>query len=418
MGTPPVPTVEFLDKDLKPETLTRIEIGKGKVVLEKSGPADWSLPGKWPVRTDETKELVQTLTGLHTRFAPESLTDNADLKKYGLDHPLVVKVTVAGKEHTLEFGEEPNESNKFSRPTYVRLDDRKDIVRLAPGLVTVLDRPQKDYQLPRLFPYERVAKDNNPLDKVEQVAAKAITIQSPEGTIELTKNGSEWDISAPVKDHADSDKLKALLGAFPEIWAERFIDAKDKKLEDFGLKDPATVLTVTKPSGGTIKLLIGGESDKKLRKVPRPAMPQQPFMPPKEDFDMVQDIYRYAKLEANDQIFEIKADALKDIQLNLAALRDAQLARFRTDAVTRLEIDWPMADSSKKKDPSGTLVFVKDKDRWRMEQPKAGDAETAPIRELLDKLAGLQAKEKDVLDKADLEIAGTRQAGSSDQSYR
>ena len=336
------PTVRFLDNDLTPQTITRIEIMRGDhpVILERAGDGIWSLPGKWPVRTVEVNELVRTLTDLHSRFVPVSVGDKPKLKSHGLDPAaLVVKVTVDGKEHALAFGEEQSESNRFSRATFVRLDDQNEIVRLAPGLIPALDRPQEYYQLRRLFTPENVAKDDGTADTVEQVSAKALAVKSPEGSFELAKAPDGWQIAAPVKDHVDPDKLKALLGAFPDIWAERFVDVTGKKPADFGLDKPATTLTVTQPGGTTVKLLVGNESETKLRKVAKPPQPQQPFMPPKQDFDLVPEVYRFAKLENNEQIFEIKADKLKDIGLSLNNLRDPQLARFRADQVKRVEVD-------------------------------------------------------------------------------
>src|SRR5207253_9492810 len=66
------PTLRFLEKELTPGALKRIEIAgsNGKVVLEQTGAEDWSLPGKWPVRPSEVKELVRNLTELRSRFVP------------------------------------------------------------------------------------------------------------------------------------------------------------------------------------------------------------------------------------------------------------------------------------------------------------------------------------------------------------
>ena len=392
------PSLRFLEKDLRQGSITRIELhgSNRKVVLDRAGEEEWSLPGKWPVRTNEAKELERTLTELRSRFAPIA-AEARTFKEYGLDPAsLIVKVTVAGKEHTLALGEKPAETNTFARPTFVRVDDQKEIVRLAPGLIAALDRPAEYYQQRRLFPSERVARDADAGEKVEQVAAKLLSVKSPEGTYELTKSGDTWNIGEPVKDKMDPDKLRTVLSAFQDIWAERFVDSKGKKLEDFGLAQPETVLSVTRPSGSVVKLLVGKESEMKFRKVPKPPMPQQPFMPPKQDFDLVQEQYRVAKLENNEQIFEIKADKLKEVSLNLNALRDPQLARFRTENVKRLEVH---------KDDQH-LVFVKDKDKWRFEKPTAEDAENGPVNELLDKLSGLQARDKDLLDKADLKALG------------
>jgi hypothetical protein len=150
-----------LRDQLTPEQLERIDVQHGPrhVVLERSSAgAEWSLPGKWPARKAEVDELVRLLTKLRSRFVPIPVHNPADLKGYGLDQPPVTAVVVAAKKsYRLAFAEEPGEGNRFSRPTYLRLDERPEVVRLAPGLVASLDRPQEHYQQRRLFPSERVA---------------------------------------------------------------------------------------------------------------------------------------------------------------------------------------------------------------------------------------------------------------------
>src|SRR5205807_10087134 len=98
------------------------------------------------------------------------------------------------QEHVLAFGEEQSEPNRFSRATFVRLDQQPEIVRLAPGRITILDRPQKDYQHPRLFPHERVAKDRASREKIQQLAGRAVPVKSADGTIELAREGASWEI--------------------------------------------------------------------------------------------------------------------------------------------------------------------------------------------------------------------------------
>jgi Domain of unknown function (DUF4340) len=56
--------------------------------------------------------------------------------------------------------------------------------------------------------------------------------------------------------------------------------------------------------------------------------------------------------------------------------------------------------------PKETLVLVKDKEKWKFEKPVTLDAESQPITELLDKLSGLRATEKDLLDNADPKAVG------------
>src|SRR5262245_32615806 len=80
----PSPTLAFLETELTPANLTRIEIVRGdrRVLLERNPGQQWSLPGNWPVRKPEVEQLVNVLTGLRSRFVPVSLGEEKELRKY------------------------------------------------------------------------------------------------------------------------------------------------------------------------------------------------------------------------------------------------------------------------------------------------------------------------------------------------
>jgi hypothetical protein len=390
-GTAPV-----LENSLTPDNLLRIEVRKDdrQLVLERSHGGEWNLPGHWPTRKPEVEQLVALITGLHTRFAPIPLTNDADLKAYGLDPAAVtVEVRAAGRTLRLALGEEPNEAARFSRPTYLRLDDNPEVVRLAPGIVAALDKPVDYYQQRRLFPAERVAREGlgETQEKVDRLTAQGLAVKAPEGTFALAKAGDDWELTEPVRDRADPDRLRNLLTAVPDIWAEQFVDRPKKDLDEYGLKTPEKTLRVTRPGGDTATLLVGKSARMKTRTVTRPAPPNQFGMPQQPQRDIVHDEYLFAKLQDNDQVFEIKADKLKDVFVAPDTLRDPRLARFKPEDIRRVELSHGGQD----------LVFVKDKDRWRLQKPLEFDADSAKVTELLDKLSGLQARDKDIIDKAD-----------------
>jgi hypothetical protein len=408
-------TLAVLEQALTPESLTRIEVAHGDkhVVLERAPGQDWTLPGKWPARPREVEQLVGLVTGLRSRFAPLAV-DDAGLASYGLDKPPVT-VTVRGrdgKEHVLQLGEEPpGASNRFSRPTYLRLEGKHEVIRLAPGLVAALDRPLDYYRSRWLFPYrhrqdrlvpsEQQVKEGDAPDKTEALTVKALTVKGPQDKEKkesapdytLTWQDDDWRLDYPVaerpdpvRDLPDPDKLKTVLAAVPDIWAEQFVEKPEADLAAYGLKDPEQTLRITRGNGETVTLLIGKQSQVKKRKVMRPPPPGMPI-PPQED--TVEEAYRFAKLQDNDQVFEIKADKLKDVFVAAETLRDARLARFRTEDARRVELTLP----------DRHIVLVKEKDRWQLEQPLKADAEMTKVNELLDKLSGLQASGSDVLDK-------------------
>ena len=441
-----------LDAQLSRNKVTRIEVQNGTepVILEKGAAGDWALPGKWPTRKTEAEELVELVTGLHSRFLTVPIAGGADLKPYGLDasqKPLTV-VVEAEQKHTLVFGQPAqNVADPFANPTYVRVDDKPEVVRLAPDLLEVLRRPRDAYQRRQLFPdVERVKFDTaaNPFGppeapgtmqlpriravsleftstpkfdfntpdaptapKKEKVTLKRIgeLAKSSDSALsrkETTQRIAEgWELVEPVHDRVEPEKLKSLLASIPDLWVETFVppesDADALKLRT-GLDKPERTLRVTLASGDTLVLQIGKVSQTKTR--PGAAPPQRPGMPPLPPIPVTEE-YRYAMLEGQSQVFEIKADKFNDLFVSSASLRDEKLARFRTADVNKVEI--------KQGDVQILLEKEKDEkkgDKWHVRQPMQALGELEKINELLDKLAGLEARDKDVLDNANLKETG------------
>jgi hypothetical protein len=407
-GTATSETLAVLESKFQPENITRIEIARGdrRVVLEK-GAGGWSLPGKWPVRKPEVEQLVTLLSTLHSRFAPLLVADEDDREKLGLVGHKLLQVTVkaAGKDYHLAFGEEPGESNRFSRPTYLRLDESSEALRVAPGLIAALDRPQQYFMQRRLFPVERIAKEGGErAEHVEQLAAHEVAVKRGSEAYTVVRTHEGWIMREPVRDRVDPDKMKTILSGVPDIWAKEFVEAGKKTLEDFGLKEPEQVLKVTPLQGDAqrdaITLLVGKTSDKRSRMVQKQG---PPFMP-KPQIDFIEEEFKYAKLQDNDQVFEITADRLKDIVVAPGTLRDPRLARFKTEDVKKLAIH----------EGGRALSFVKEDKGWKLfiDDKPAFDVERTKVDDILDKLSGLRADGKDIIDKADPKAYGLQKPAS------
>src|SRR5438132_1708553 len=291
-------SLPVLEQQLKPERRQRIEvIHSGRsVVFERGSTGEWTLPGHWPARQAEINRLVGTLTSLQSRFAPIPLDNPPDVDVYGLSKPLLgIRVKTDDNVHELEFGEEPGESNRFSRPTFVRVDDNNEVIRLAPGLISAFVRPFGFYQQHQLFPAQ-VAKEGT--DKTERLLAKTVMVQEKKSAptrFTLVKAGDDWQLQEPVHDSPDPDKLKTLLTAVPDIWAEKFIENPDKDLGQYALRDPEQTVQITKSNGETMALLIGKQSREEKRTKLKPPPPFGPPQPPQPE--TVVEKYRYAKLK-------------------------------------------------------------------------------------------------------------------------
>ncbi len=174
----------------------------------------------------------------------------------------------------------------------------------------------------------------------------------------------------------------------PDLWAERFLSAdKAKDLKDLGLQEPDRVLTITRPDGRTVTLEIGKPSLDELPTAPGP--------------DAKLRTRSYAKLKGFDRIFEIDSDKLNAVFVSADSLRHSQLARFKSEDASDIEITTRKgsmvlhnnAPPRKKGDPTPP------KSDWKLVKPVEAAADSTLVDRLLTTLSGLSATEKDISEK-------------------
>jgi hypothetical protein len=404
----------------------------------------WSLPGNWPVRAAQVHGVLDTLTSLSTRFRPFPF-DKDKASEYGLDdeHAVVVKLRLKDKAHTLRLGEGAamDETgmgkNASYRPTFVRVDDADEVVRVGPGVLDALRRDVDFFRKRQLFKSESVVKEDSfSKDKSTQVVASEIRIDSGETRYTLRKKDNEWtllDVSLrkeekdkdgktvetwenaePGIDRVNPQPLATMLESLTDFWAEAFwppekLAAERKRRNEqlaregkprlendselTGLNKPTHVITLV-TDGKPMTLEIGGLARETSKTVPKtinvPQLGMQ-TIPQK-----VEEKFHFARLKGNNEIFEVKIAKLKEVAVDPAELRDPRLARFQSIDVARIEIQ-----------SGGTeLVLAKDKDKWRIEKPLAAEAQSSEVMSLLDKLSTLEAKKEDILGKQALAKLG------------
>jgi hypothetical protein len=407
-------TLEALEK-LNASRLERIEVRRGDQVtrLERTKGGDWVMPGNWPTRTAEVRRLVALLTDLHSRFEPLLVTDE-DLEDYGLKRPAVTVTVRAGDEdYKLEFGEEPG-GNRIDRPTYLRVNGNPEVLRLAPGLIAALDKPADYYQQRRLFPAERAPKEEGGPEKVDRLTATSVTVESANNapfTLRRTKDG--WELASPQRDALDPRSRDAFLEAVPDVWAERFLPPDNsaivsawgwalggpagnpgaaatavflgvkQPLAERGLLEPERTLIVTPADGSPRTLYVG-----------RPTL------------DPRQRDRSFARLKGFDRVFEIRTDKFKDIFVGLDLLRDNQLARFKPDDARTITITADGQTVELRNENEKPNSTERGPANWKIVRPVQASADAQLVGDLLNKLSGLSAQEKDVGEKTRLAAVG------------
>lgn len=82
-------------------------------------------------------------------------------------------------------------------------------------------------------------------------------------TVDLTKSGADWQIVAPNPGPGDAASLDNAARQLTEARATRKIEAKDVKLDEFGLQPPLYVVTLRIGAGERV-LNIGDQTPDKL----------------------------------------------------------------------------------------------------------------------------------------------------------
>lgn len=250
--------------DIDPGEVKKVELtgDRQQLTLIRVAPDKWTQPGDWPVREKEVSDLLVAVTSIKSRHLP--IPHNNDLAKYGLSHadkPTRMALTAESQPTppaataratppgvtALAFGKGADGS------AYLRVNDSPDVLRIAPDVLAVVNRPFDTYRRRQLFPDPTRAKLNG--DGAITISAvplpgdavTRIEVSGPEGSYTLTRTAPNpaprrdpdvptaapavfisqiaegWELtSGSVRDRAEPGRLRAALTGVPELWVEGF----------------------------------------------------------------------------------------------------------------------------------------------------------------------------------------------------
>ena len=185
--------------------------------------------------------------------------------------------------------------------------------------------------------------DENSITKLELKRKNAPPIQ-------LTKTGSDWEITEPKPFAADQSTVSSLLSTVASLESERLVDEKSSDLRRYGLQQPSLELDVTEKDGKMQCLLLGDDT---------PAGSAV-----------------YAALAGDPRVFTVASYHKTTIDKKLNDLRDKRLLTVSPDKVSRMEI------AGKKSD----MEFGHNRDEWQILKPKPMRADSTVVSELVSKL--------------------------------
>lgn len=364
------PALAWLDRTLlsvDPAQVNKVQITgtapDQAVTLNKDDKGTWTAEGS--AFTVDTP-IVMALVGTAARPPVVRLAGYGPGVKwadYGLEPPaLTLTLTVKGGDkpatHTLKLGKtEPNGER------YVRIDDGPAVGVLAPRAGEMLARSKLDFADRTLLTFDPAT------------LAGIVRVQGPE-TLELSQNGTNWDIVKPTKQKADRLGLEDLAEQLSRLRAVRVAAFNPPDLDKpYGLKTPAAKVTLKLTGTPPEQVLAIGN-------------PVDPAKPNGDRFALIEGV------KGGSTVGVLPAGLVRRLLGEPTTFRDRTLARFiDADKLTLVRGD-------------RTVTFAKVNGTWKMTSPVAVDAEQADLDELVNALAGLRADEL-VADKpADLKRFG------------
>ncbi|MHB8412346.1 MAG: DUF4340 domain-containing protein [Candidatus Acidiferrales bacterium] len=214
----------------------------GNAVFAKQGNA-WLITQPVSTRADQTviSGIVNDLSSAKVQrsFAPPP---GGNLSNYGLDQPAVIIEfqSKAGARHTLRLGDKDFSGNAV----YALIDASKNVDLLPVSLLDETAQPISQL------------RDRSLLD-LNGAEITGITLDDPNGTIAVAKNGSAWQITKPKQVPADSAAVDALASSLSTNRFTAVASETPDNLAKYGLVHPDVTVDVTTKGGQKFHLLIG-----------------------------------------------------------------------------------------------------------------------------------------------------------------
>jgi hypothetical protein len=330
------PLGEFRDRSLLAfdrKNLTSFEIATGAdtIAVEPTDGNKWKItkPVALPADTDTVADFLDKISFAKVKdFVTET---PPSLEPYGLDRPVRL---------TLTIGKDKDRATK--ELLFGRADpEKKGIYAMRPGESSVLLLDESLWtQLPKNVGAIRdktvVAFERDKLTKLE--------LESPKGTVTLTRDGEQWKIAGPQPLAADSSTVGTLLFQIRELKAQAFLD---------GVKMTPTVKVSLWETGAP--------APKVLTLAPSPeTRGGQPSA--------------YAAIAGQGQAVLVDAKALGELSRSANDLRDKTLFAIDTKQIGRVRI----------KSAEGVAVLEREGETgWKMVEPRRGAANVGKTDELV-----------------------------------
>jgi hypothetical protein len=304
---------------------------------------------KWALREPiaapaEQKTIEQALRALSELKYERELGAQTDLEPFGLGGEPEMGIEIQGTHgdigKLLLGAATPDGNNVYAK----KAGDQK-VYTVAASAKTSIGRTLFDLRDKSVFDFA-----------VPDVKGLAVSLGDKVFIFE-TMPKDDWQMTAPEKHPADSDKIRTLLDSVKYARAQKFVEEEATEMDKYGLSNPRARIELIFADGKKA-LLLGKETAPDLSAI-------------------------YARRDGQRQIFELRSEMIKQLSANVGEWQDKRLARFDTAAVAHLRIDGR----------DGRIVLDRSSEgsgEWKLAGPQTAKADKQKVETLLSDL--LEAK--------------------------
>jgi len=324
-------------------------------LIAKDAEDKWQLAE--PIQAEADQDEVEVLLDdLLNKRIKQTLVNESDLSKFGLDKPTV-------KFELWTAGEEPDKTfligdKAIGYSVYVKEKSDDSIITIESSVLTDLSKPYTDFRDDTVIAFSLGDVRGIELNYPNQ---NPITCNlNSEGTWTVD-NSSE---SVPAK--ADKPEIDNLLDALKNLKVKVFEADNVTNLSQYGLDKPRIETTVMLKENKGLKALLIGKNVPETSRV-------------------------YVKRQNSDSVFSVNKDIVNKLTKTVYDLRDKTVIDFQRSDVSKFELQ------------SGSRTTVCEKDElgeWKITQPSEYKADKNAIDDLLFELDSLKAR-KFVSDEPD-----------------
>ncbi|HEU4753563.1 MAG TPA: DUF4340 domain-containing protein, partial [Armatimonadota bacterium] len=213
--------------------------GGGFMLVRRDGKWAFEAPARYRANTETVDNWLKSLLengSISQEIKPENKKEAP--ASYGLDKPEIQLILSGrgGQTRALQIGKPFGEL----KSVYYAREAGSDRMFLVNASQVDDLRNKKVDDL----------RDKRLVEAPEDKDAQKLTIQRPDGTVEVQRRGEDrWDMVQPFTAAADKLEVESLLSQLRTAEAQKFVENAAADLAKYGLDRPELVLTVTDRKG-------------------------------------------------------------------------------------------------------------------------------------------------------------------------